>query len=391
MSRKRYVQVDPIVLDAYLFQLHNGGEPSLSQYMGLGRNQYPSLKGMDLSNKDFKGAKLKGTDMSFCKLEKTKFSHADLKNVNLTEVNAPGVIMDHAELIHTKMRRGNFQGAIFDNVWFGGVDCYGADMRGASFNNAGLYGVNFRGADFSGADLRVDEWAGGHVRQTLFLDVTLNPGADIGHKYFKKAITTHDQLLNMDVEQVISPYYIGRALMGKAFAIRGEIDTVKQKLQNESKDLERYGRNEQKGDTKKLNKILGERVKIGDDPKIRDNNEDLPYTEKANTIEKHFGTVKTTTPPHELALKREVVKPQLQSITLALAHPESKLDGNDPKLSLANLPPIVKGEILKHLAPELSTQQIGGLVRGIQKTKGSYRQRVENEQKNKDNNPKKQK
>lgn len=163
-------------------------------------NDLQTLKNSHRTARDlmFKGADLRGGNLSGLRADGLNLEDTDLREISLTEVRWKGCILrdarldaadftvavlrmcdlDQARLLNAILVRACLENCTARGARFDGADLTGAvltdtDFSRASFRDANLEGVSASGADFRGADLR-----GARLQNADFVDTDLR-GADL--------------------------------------------------------------------------------------------------------------------------------------------------------------------------------------------------------------------
>lgn len=156
-----------VALEKHLMFLRGqiGGQRLIMQYKDLSNLNFHNR---DISQSDFTGSMLVGTDLSLCIMKSSCFfgcdlrdsdiSHADLSRTDLRGTSLSGANMSGANLADSDMREGKIvqkanTGDLVDRVRSGGAGGSKTLLVGARLTNADLSGVRARNADFSDADL----------------------------------------------------------------------------------------------------------------------------------------------------------------------------------------------------------------------------------------------
>lgn len=122
--------------------------------------------------RDFRKAKLHGSQLR----------GADLRRCNLTGVDLTEADLTNANLAQANLRDADAPGAILR----------GADLRGAQLNEADFSGADLSEADLTGADIRGADFAGANLRQTILVGTIRNHRTNLSGEDLSEVICDAD-------------------------------------------------------------------------------------------------------------------------------------------------------------------------------------------------------
>lgn len=146
------------------------------------------LAGANLTDADFSGAYLFGTNFQDCELVRANFEDAQMADARLTLSNASYAVFRRAHLAFAELRNVNFSHAdlseaglggvyaresIFEDADLSGAKLNGSDFRASNFVRARLPKVFARGANFSQCVLDGADLTGANLAEAILVGVSL--------------------------------------------------------------------------------------------------------------------------------------------------------------------------------------------------------------------------
>ena len=146
----------------------------LDAYRVFSQFKGADLRGHDLSGADLRNSDLSGVDLREAKLSRADLTQADLSLAKLSQANMSGAVLNEAELIaadlnhadlssaslittklrHADLRHANLKHAILSRATLNACDLSGADLQEADLQYADLSHANLRHANLRGANLQ---------------------------------------------------------------------------------------------------------------------------------------------------------------------------------------------------------------------------------------------
>jgi uncharacterized protein YjbI with pentapeptide repeats len=131
------------------------------------------LREARLDAADFTGAVLRLCDLDGARLTKATFVRVRLENSTARGARFDGADLTGAVLTETDFSRASLRRANLEGVSASGADFRGADLSEANLKNAELVYTDLRGADFTGADIEGADLHGADIRGAVGIDEIL--------------------------------------------------------------------------------------------------------------------------------------------------------------------------------------------------------------------------
>ena len=117
------------------------------------KNEYPDLRGMDLSRLDLRDAYMRGANLSYVNLRGAHMRGAIMTGATLSNANLSDTYLDHADLSGARLADADLTRANLTNANLRHADLTGADLRDSNLSDADLRYSNMRHADMRRAIL----------------------------------------------------------------------------------------------------------------------------------------------------------------------------------------------------------------------------------------------
>jgi uncharacterized protein YjbI with pentapeptide repeats len=170
------------------------GVDAWNEWRNANPSAAPSLRDVDLSGRDLRGANLSEADLSGADLDGADLTNANLKMAKLEGADLAGAILHHAELYKAELGGIFAVAADMSDAYLAEAVMIGADLRGvtmrstylaqADLTDACLVGADLSGADLTGADVRGADLSQARVEEVNVSDLRYGPFRSMRGRYF---------------------------------------------------------------------------------------------------------------------------------------------------------------------------------------------------------------